>query len=174
MNGEWITDNIITVGQSLLKKDHPHNIGGLQPTVLSENFQFDREMILFRFQMCLGHTGSLFQTLGAQLELLLFMINCALSADTKRQIAAILFLTDYKKITVNFVNVQIQDNGSDCGIYSLAFATSLCCGDDPSKIHFVSHKLRKHLLNCLENQKMTLFPQHILQKKRQISASYVF
>ena len=100
--------------------------------------------------------------------------NCALSADTKQQIAAILFLTDHKKITVNLVDVQIQDNGSDCGIYSLAFATSLCCGDDPSKIHFVSHKLRKHLFNCLENQKMTLFPQQIFPKKGKFQHHYVF
>ena len=68
--------------------------------------------------------------------------NCYLSSDTKRQIAAILFLTDQRKITVNFVDVQIQSNGSDCGVYALAFTTSLYCGDDPSKINYRSHKFR--------------------------------
>ena len=73
--------------------------------------------------------------------------NCALSINTELQIAAILFLTDYTQIRVNFVDVQIQGNSNDCGVNALAFATSLCCGDDPSKISYVSHKLREHLLN---------------------------
>ncbi len=39
LHGCWLTDSIITAGQILLRKEN-QNIGGLQPTILSENFQF--------------------------------------------------------------------------------------------------------------------------------------
>ncbi len=35
----WLTDSIITAGQILLRKEN-QNIGGLQLTILLENFQF--------------------------------------------------------------------------------------------------------------------------------------
>ena len=58
--------------------------------------------------------------------------NCALYSDTKSQIAAVLFLIDQKSIKVNFVDVQTQVGAADCGLFALAFATSLCVGQNPT------------------------------------------
>lgn len=57
--------------------------------------------------------------------------NCALYSCTKKQVASILFST-CKKINVNFVDVQVQSGCSDCGLFPLAFSTSLCAGEDPA------------------------------------------
>ena len=61
-------------------------------------------------------------------------------------------------IDVNIQRVQQQDNSVDCGLYALAFATSLAFGDDPSLIVYDASKLRQHLLNCLTNNEVTRFP----------------
>ena len=41
-NGDWLTDNLINVAQTILKKSHPH-VGGLQTTTKGEVLSFDIE-----------------------------------------------------------------------------------------------------------------------------------
>ena len=98
--------------------------------------------------------------------------NSTLTEDIKRQIAAILFITDMKKITTNFINVQTQDNGADCGAHALAFATSLCIGDDPTVIRYISTELRPHLLSCLEKKVMAPFPQRTRRPRKLVIVSF--
>ncbi len=56
-----------------------------------------------------------------------------LSSRVKEQIASIC-CTPKNKIDVTFVDVQRQIGGSDCGLFALAFATSLCAGNNPGEI----------------------------------------
>ena len=91
------------------------------------------------------------------------MPNCALYSRTKRHIACIL-MTREKSIKVQFIDVQIQSGGSDCGLFALAFATSLCFGDDPATLNYIQHDLRRHVFECLENRNITPFPTR--QRKR--------
>ncbi len=62
-------------------------------------------------------------------------------------------------VTLNFfVEVEVQSGGSDCGLFSLAFAASLCAGEDPSQTSYSQHKFCHHLLvGCLEKEHHT-FP----------------
>ena len=46
----------------------------------------------------------------------------------------------------------------DCGLFALAFATSLCNGICPTAMVYNQQSMRKHLLQCLVNGKMTEFP----------------
>ena len=39
-----------------------------------------------------------------------------------------------KSLTVEFVDVQKQKGGSDCGLFALAFIASICNGQDPTKL----------------------------------------
>ncbi len=57
-------------------------------------------------------------------------------------------------IKFDLVNVQSQPNGSDCGLFAIAFATELIHGNDPFRCHFDVSSLRGHLLDCLENGKI--------------------
>ena len=49
----------------------------------------------------------------------------------KEEIAALLHTTK-DTITLQYMNVQHQYGGSDCGLYALAFAAALCAGIDPT------------------------------------------
>ena len=54
--------------------------------------------------------------------------------------------------------VQQQLNGSDCGIFAIAFATCLVHGIDPQEITFNIPQMRPHLLSCLKSGGITVFP----------------
>ena len=81
----------------------------------------------------------------------------SLSKFTKDHICALLH-TAKPMISVQFMNVQRQCNSYDCGVYAMAYATSLCCGEDVSGIEYDNQKMRGHLLSCLEIGKITTFP----------------
>ena len=55
-------------------------------------------------------------------------------------------------------SVQQQSNGSDCGIFAIAFAACLVFGIDPSHVNFDVPTIRPHLADCLRNKKINLFP----------------
>ena len=82
-----------------------------------------------------------------------------ITPETKKQIASLLFSPE-KKINVAVPNVQQQGSNLDCGVFAIAFATSLCFGKDPSTLHFNRREMRQHLYKCLINQRFTMFPAH--------------
>ena len=82
----------------------------------------------------------------------------------KQQIAAICF-SKAEEITLTFKGVQRQKGSNDCGLFALAFATSLCIGDDPSQLNYIQDKLRPHLITCLEKNCLTFFPTCQLTKR---------
>ena len=59
---------------------------------------------------------------------------------------------------IRVVAVQQQGNGSDCGVYSIAFATCLIHCILPQTIQFDDLVMRQHLFDCLRNNKLELFP----------------
>ena len=54
--------------------------------------------------------------------------------------------------------VQQQTNGSDCGVFAVAFATCLVFGVDPTFINFDAQGMRSHLATCLRYGRISLFP----------------
>jgi len=53
---------------------------------------------------------------------------------------------------------QQKKNGSDCGVFAVAFATCLVFGVDPTFINFDAQGMRPHLATCLRNGRISLFP----------------
>ena len=51
-------------------------------------------------------------------------LNQSLSQSTVNQVFALIF-TRNQTIDVRFIDVEPQTNSSDCGVYAIAFATSL-------------------------------------------------
>ena len=51
---------------------------------------------------------------------------------TKKRLQHSYIATAKDTITLQYVNVQHQYGGSDCGLYALAFAAALCAGIDPT------------------------------------------
>ena len=52
-------------------------------------------------------------------------VNQSLSQSTVNQVCALIF-TRNQTIDVGFIDVEPQTNSTDCGVYAIAFATSLC------------------------------------------------
>ena len=57
--------------------------------------------------------------------------------------------------------MQQQDGGVDCGLFAIAFATELAYGNDPVQVSYVQSAMQDHLLLCLEQGEMKLFPRLI-------------
>jgi len=83
----------------------------------------------------------------------------------KEEIAAILN-TSRDSVTLQYMNVQHQYGGSDCGLFALAFATALCTSTDPTACTFDQGQMRAHFLSCLEKGQIDQFP---FKERRPIS-----
>jgi len=59
---------------------------------------------------------------------------------------------------VNYTYVQVQAGISDCGLFSIAFATALCSRKNSSHYSFDQTVTREHLRSCLESEVMSDFP----------------
>ena len=164
--GDWLTDSIVNAGQLLLKRAYSH-VGGLQPSTLGEVLGF--EVQSSEFVQILNVHGSHWLTIAnigcppGQVCVYDSLPGGDIGSRTRKQIASIL-ATNEKKITVRFPTVQTQCGGSDCGLFALAFAASLCSGENPSTVSYIQHSLRSHLLSCLQNRAITLFPRRSRKK----------
>ena len=61
-------------------------------------------------------------------------------------------------VKLNVVPVHQRQNGSDCGVFTSAYATCLVYMSDPAAVQFVIPKMRPHLSKCLKAGKMEPFP----------------
>ena len=91
------------------------------------------------------------------------MPNIDLPPHAKAQIAATMCVKEAKNF-LKFVSVQEQYGLSDCGVFAIAFATSLCARHSSAKITYIQHLLWPHLLQCLEEGVFTKFLP--LQRKK--------
>jgi hypothetical protein len=73
-------------------------------------------------------------------------------------------------IDIKVMNVDIQQNDIDCGLYAQAFATSLAYEEDPTQLKYDKHQLRSHFMNCLHVRRMRPFPSSFVG--RQVKETY--
>jgi len=81
--------------------------------------------------------------------------------STKEAIACLL-CTPSKSLTS--FNVQQQSNNYDCGLFALAYASSICDGVDPTTVTYKKYALRSHFLKCLKKGKFYCFPTKPVQR----------
>ena len=87
------------------------------------------------------------------------LVGKNVTLDTKVQIARLLH-TPLPEITLHVMNIEQQNNGSDCGLYVIATALELCAGNDPTTASWHREKMRPHLEKCLTKQKLKFFPKN--------------
>ena len=63
-------------------------------------------------------------------------------------------------MTIDFVSLVQQQNTSNCGMYALAYTMEMeiAAGYDPSRVFWDNHRMRKHLIQCFEQSRMSRFP----------------
>ena len=74
------------------------------------------------------------------------------------------FITDDNELQVRLLNCQKQNNGTDCGLFAVAFAFELCaCGriENIEGAIFDCSKMRRHLKDCFKNKVVKTFPQSV-------------
>lgn len=73
------------------------------------------------------------------------------------QVAALLDCTS-DSITVVNASIKQQEGSYDCGLFSIACATSLCFGMAPENQNYDQHEMRDHLADCFRNGAILPFP----------------
>ena len=88
-----------------------------------------------------------------------------------KKLIASLAHEDGKALRVRVRSVQQQRNGFDCGVFAIAFVTSLLHGEDPTLARYDDSAMRPHLLACLKQKKLTPFPSANDVTRAQVSSS---
>ena len=60
---------------------------------------------------------------------------CNATSAIKNGVSALLFINK-KRISLKFANVQMQFGGTDCGVFAIIYATTLCLGLQPEQFSF--------------------------------------
>ena len=171
----------INAAQKLLKRLNP-TMPGLENVLFSYKYEFEEQQGEFlQILYTENHWITIYATGMANGEVLMYdSMHCKLSTDAKTQIVCIL-ATDLPAIEVNFMDVQRQCGGSECGLYAIAFATALACGNNPTNYIFDQKEMRQHFISCLEKGTISMFPirkerrrqKRNLKKKEKIKISCV-
>ena len=90
-----------------------------------------------------------------------------------KQVAAFSFCTTSSELVIHTMDVHQQPNSKDCGVFSIAFATSLAFGVCPTELRFDVPNLRNHLLQCLEEGRFRQFPYTATIKPTKLKSSVV-
>ena len=152
----WLTATIISAVNMALHNQF-HQIQGLQNTTLSKF-----ETVTDNFIQML-HSNSNHWVMVSNIGCSPGQINYydsfyhSITPSVKKQIKSF-FPGNVEEIKVNIMPVQQQTNGSDCGVFSVAFSTSLLHGQDPCDATYDTSVMRQHLKKCLQINHFQPFP----------------
>lgn len=173
MNNEWLSDSHIVAAQNILKKQFPAVDSLVSPLLGTSIIGFDSAIhgavqihnvdmshwVTSTGGILAAHNVDLFDSLSGgvvkrQLRRQLVHLYSAL-ADEDGAI----------QVTVKPVQQQRLGKGN-CGPFSIAFATSVCYGIDPSTFSFSERSLRQHIREGFETGSLQPFPQSSREVKR--------
>ena len=135
---EWLNERLINAGQRMLLENFP-NTAGLHDICFSDTLAFPCDPpkdvveilnVISTHWICISNdckpgTVKVYDSLQSG--------DLPLSV---KEIIAALVKCDIKKIFLLFPDVQQQPNSSSCGLFALAYASTLCEGKDPTKLNF--------------------------------------
>ena len=156
----WLSDRHMSYGSLLLKQVCPH-LDGLNDTVLQPlnalSASGDRKYIQI-FHVNGNHWLTASNLLTGDSCSVVDVYDSArvtLSTEAKKAIASFHQCTS-STLTLRFKDVQRQPNTYDCGVYALAFATSLAHGADPTQLNYCEP--RRHIQQCFASGQLLPFP----------------
>ena len=167
-SGRSLSDKHINLAQELIKKQHP-NIMGLKSTLLlqqgsycyteAEQQNHFIQVIHINFEAH-GNSGHWIVASNVGGEVAEVTVYDSLSNTANKYTKDLLKrLLKNTTIKIFVVRPQIQNGYNDCGLFALAFATSLANGEDLSNIKYDQSLMRKHLQVCFENKELNSFPR---------------
>ena len=78
------------------------------------------------------------------------------NGETRKNICNIFQLLPVTNVKV--VKAQMQRGTKDCGLFPIANATALACGQNLPKLRFRQEFTQSHFVTCLEQNKLVPFP----------------
>ena len=154
----WLDCTVIHHAQILLKKIDPL-IEGFQRPTLGPCNNFDvvgGEFIQIlntgaNHWLCISSVGCRKGCANVYDGLFNNVINDDIEEQTRNLVG-----DEFERLII--VPVQQQKNGSDCGVFSIAYASSLVCKEAPETVMYDHTKMRPHLLKCLQTGVIKQFP----------------
>lgn len=156
---EWLNDRLIFGGLSLLKKDYSHIAGFMDPVML----QAMRCHFKGQTFVQILHNGSNHWLTATNMDCPVGIVRVYDSLhfapnQCVKQALALMCHTDKCFLEIQLMDVARQIGSADCGLLALAYATSLCMGQDPVNVMYEQKIIRRHFLECIVSGKMTAFP----------------
>ena len=158
-NPRWLDCSVIQEAHIFLKQVNPL-IKGFQRTTLAPVRNFD---VVTSESVKTCHTGNQHWVCASSVGFLPGIVTLydslfhdIIANEVEEQLKD---LMGNNFTGMNIVPVQQQGNGSDCGMFSIAFATCIVYGRDASIVTFDVPQVRPHLSRCLKTGVLSPFPQ---------------
>ena len=90
------------------------------------------------------------------------MCTCEISIEVKEGIASIM-CSSRAVIETIFPYVTQQVGSCDCGLFSLAYAHTICAREEPSTLVYSQTKLHKHFKCSIDSKQIKPFPSCLTQ-----------
>ena len=160
--GEKLCDAHINLAQRLLKAQFPE-LGGLQSTLLQQketSVLETKEKMVQIIHCSSRHHWIVATTTGRNGDagniLVYDSIFKKVDRETRKTICNIFQLLPVTNVKV--VKAQKQWGTKDCGLFAIANATALACGQNSSTLSFRQESMRSHFVTCVEQDKLVPFP----------------
>lgn len=161
--GEMLTDLEINFAQKILKSQFPE-IHGLHLTLLQSKINENKGPSNDKLQIvhCKErHHWITVTTIGCDEGIVKVFdsVYCTLD-DSSTTIILNMFQNKTKQpLKIKVIRPQKQIGEKDCGMFAIAFATSLAFDHKAARLKYDQNKMRRHLANCFEGKKLTVFPK---------------
>ena len=162
ITGDWLNDLHVAAVNKLLKAQFPHQ-NGLQDTLaLADLCRFQSSPTDFVQVVNISRShwvcvSNVFSPPGVVEVFDSMPAYSTTSSTLKKQVASILKAPG-KSFDLHHIDVQRQMGGSDCCLFAVAFAMSLCMRKDPHTERYAQPMMRDHLARCLDEKRITDFP----------------
>ena len=160
---EKLSNLEINFAQCFLKLQFPE-LNGLDSTLLQQKkAHFKSEKLQSKLQIihCFSRDHWIVATnIGCVNGVICVYDSLFHSVDeaTKRINNLFLFDLDKAVAKIKVSCPQKQTNGTDCGVFAIAWAFTIAFGKKPSERKICETKARLHLARCFETEKLLLFP----------------
>lgn len=151
-----LNDKHINFAQALLKAQHPR-IEGLRNTLQQARFNFSiSDKVVQIVHVRMDHwivISNIFTSTKGQVD----VYDTSYGEIDKSSRILIYSMFD-EPVQINLIQgMQKQVGGVDCGVFSIAIATSLVHGQNPVSVVYNQPSLRAHLVSCFEKLAMIPF-----------------
>ena len=161
----WLNDKDILAATKLLH-DQFKDLIGMFDTVLGQNLSFP--VCKDPFIQILHVGGNHWITVAGVSPSLVHVYDSLYNTvhdDTVMQVAAIMHTAEHY-VDFKVHKIQFQKGTSDCGLFSIAYATDLAFGNDPASYMYKQDLLRSHFASCISSNKLTPFPSEPIKYQR--------